>query len=55
MGLSHLLLGLWLLMVGLTWLGWVAISTQFLGGWVAVTGVLVLVEGYHPITIWKRA
>lgn len=44
MSLSHLLLALWLIMVGLAWLGWVAISIKFLGGWALVTGIILLLE-----------
>lgn len=54
MQLGSLLLAIWLILVGLTWLTWVSISTQFLGGLAAVTGILLLVESYHPIVIYRR-
>lgn len=54
MSLGQLLLGLWLLLVGITWMTWVSISTQFLGGLAAVTGLIWLVESVHPITIYRR-
>lgn len=54
MGLSALLLAIWLILVGLSWAAVVAISIKFLGFWALVTGILWLVEGYHPITIYKR-
>lgn len=55
MNLSQLLLGIWLLLLGITWLGWVAISTQFLGGLAALTGLLVLFESVHPVVLYKRS
>lgn len=54
MSLSQLALAILLILVGITWLGWVAISVQFLGGLAAITGLLWLVEGYRPIVIYKR-
>lgn len=54
MTLSHILLAVFLILLGITWLGWVAISTTFLGVWALVTGILWLVEGYHPVTVWRR-
>lgn len=55
MGLSTLLAAIWFILVGITWLGWVTISSQFLGGFALVVGIVWLVEGWHPITVWKRA
>lgn len=55
MSLGHLLLGLWFILVGITWLTWVTISSQFLGGLAAITGLIWLLESYHPVTIWKRS
>lgn len=54
MSLSSILVAIWLILVGLTWIGWVAISSKFLGGWALVTGIVWLVEAYHPITVIKR-
>lgn len=54
MSLSQLLLGIWLILVGLTWLTWVQISVQFLGGLAAITGLIWLIEGYHPIVLYRR-
>lgn len=54
MSLSHLLLGVWLILVGLNWAGIVAIGSLFLGVWALVTGILWLLESAHPITIWRR-
>lgn len=52
--LGQLLLGIWLILVGINWLAWVAIDTTFLGFWGFVTGIIILVELSHPITVWKR-
>jgi hypothetical protein len=54
MSLSSLLLAIWLILVGLAWLGWVTISTRFLGGWALVTGIVWLLESWHPITLPVR-
>lgn len=54
MSLSQLLLAVWLILVGLVWLGWVTVSSKLLGGLALVTGILWLVEGYHPITVYRR-
>lgn len=54
MTLSNLLLGIWFILVGITWLTWVAIDTRFLGLWAFVTGIVLLVESVHPVTLWKR-
>lgn len=54
MNLSHLLLAVFLILLGITWLTWVAISQTFLGVFALVTGIVWLVEGYHPVTVWHR-
>lgn len=54
MSLGHLLLCVWLILVGLAWAAIVTISGKFLGYWAIVTGIVLLVEGYHPITIYRR-
>lgn len=54
MSLSQLLLAVWLILLGITWLTWIAISTQFLGGLAFVTGIAWLLEGYRPITVYRR-
>lgn len=51
MTLSNLLLGIWLILVGSTWLGWVGVSIKFLGLWAFVTGVVILVDSFHPINL----
>jgi hypothetical protein len=53
MSLTHLLTALWFILVGITWLGWVAISSTFLGALAFVVGVLWVVEGYHPVVIGR--
>lgn len=54
MALSTLLLAVWLILVGLVWLTWAHFSTQFLGGWAVVTGLVFLIEQARPIVIPVR-
>ncbi len=51
MSLSSLLLAVWLILLGITWLAWVAISAKFLGIWAFVTGIVFLVEAVRPLNI----
>lgn len=51
MSLSTLLLAIWLILVGITWLAWVSISIKLLGIWAFVTGIIFLVEAIRPITV----
>lgn len=53
MSISSLLLAVWLILVGVTWLTWVNIDIKFLGLLGFITGILILVEGVHPITVRK--
>jgi hypothetical protein len=52
--LSHVLLALWLILIGLLWLTWITINMKLLGGLAVVTGVLVLIEGVHPIVLYRH-
>lgn len=58
MGLSSLLLAAFLILFGLNALGLIAVSATVsatvLGIVALIAGILFLVEGYHPITIWPR-
>lgn len=54
MSVSNLLLGVWLILVGVTWLTWVVIDTKFLGLLGFITGLAVLFEGARPLTVFKR-
>lgn len=54
MALSHVLTAVWFILVGVTWLTWVTISTQFLGGFALVVGIIWLVEGWYPVTLPGR-
>lgn len=51
MSISTLLLGVWLILLGSDWLGWISVSIKFLGLWAFVTGVVILVDTFHPINI----
>lgn len=53
MSLGSLLLAVWLILVGLTWIGWVVLTIKFLGGWGLATGIILILEAYHPINIQK--
>jgi len=54
MGLSNLLLAAFLILFGLNALGLIAVSATVLGIVALIAGILFLVEGYHPITVWPR-
>lgn len=54
MSLGTLLLSIWLILLGLTWIAAITVSTKFLGFWALVTGIVLLVESYHPLTIYRR-
>lgn len=54
MSLGSLLLGVWLILVGITWLGWIAISGPFLGGTAVITGIVWLTQAYYPVNLWKH-
>jgi hypothetical protein len=54
MSLASVLLGIWLILVGLAWAAIISIPNVFLGFWALITGVLWLLEAYHPITVFKR-
>lgn len=51
MSISQLLLGVWLILVGATWLTWLTIDSKFLGLFAFIVGILILVDNYHPIKI----
>lgn len=54
MTLSSLLLAIFLILVGVTWLAWVTIDIKLLGLLAFITGLVFLVEGVHPLIIYKR-
>lgn len=51
--ISNILLGIWLILVGVTWLTWIVIDAKILGLLGFVTGIVILVEGFNP-SIFKR-
>lgn len=51
MALSHLLLGAFLIVLGISWLGWVTVSATFLGVFALITGIVWLVEAWHPVVV----
>lgn len=54
MSLSSLLLAIWLILVGVTWSAIYTVDTKFLGLFAILTGIIWLIEGVRPITVWKR-
>lgn len=45
-----LLLAIWLILVGINWAGWVAISAVILGILAIITGIILLVENRSVVT-----
>lgn len=52
MSLSQLLLAVLLILLGVSWLGWVAVSATVLGVIALVTGVLLILEG-TSVFVWR--
>jgi uncharacterized membrane protein HdeD (DUF308 family) len=52
--LSTLFLAAFLILFGISALGWVSISATFIGVVAFVAGILILVEAYHPLTVYRR-
>jgi hypothetical protein len=48
MSVASFLLGVWLILVGVTWLTWVTIDIKFLGLLGFITGLVWLIEGAAP-------
>jgi hypothetical protein len=45
---ANLLLGVWLILVGVTWLDWVSVDTKVLGLLAFITGLVLLVVEALP-------
>lgn len=54
MSLSSLLLAVWFILYGLNALNLVAVSTIVLGLVALILGVALLIESWHPVTLFKR-
>lgn len=54
MSLSTLLLAVFLILWGVSTLGWIAVSSFILGILAFAAGVLLLIEAAHPITVYRR-
>jgi hypothetical protein len=54
MSLTTLALAAFLILFAISSLGWVAVSTTFLGVVALIAGILILVDSYHPVTVWQR-
>lgn len=51
MSISSLLLAIWMILVGVTWLGWISVDIKFLGLLGFITGILMLIEGFRPLRV----
>lgn len=54
MSLSTIFLAAFLILYAVSVLGWIAVSATVLGVVALIAGILILVESYHPLTIYKR-
>lgn len=54
MNVSSILLGVWLILVGINWAGWVNINLTFLGIFAFVVGIIVIAEG-AGVAPWRKA
>lgn len=55
MSLSTLFLAAFLILFAINALGWAVISAVALGIAALIAGILMLVEGYKPLVLFKRA
>lgn len=51
MNISTLLLAIWLILVGATWLTWISIDLKFLGLLGFIVGIVILVDSFHPLVV----
>lgn len=54
MSLAWLLTGIFFILYGIAALGLIAIPAVILGLVALVAGIAWLIEGYRPITLWRR-
>lgn len=54
MSLTTLALAAFLLLFAVSILGWVVVSTTVLGVVALIAGILILIDSYHPVTVWRR-
>lgn len=54
MSLTTLALAAFLLLFAVSTLGWVVVSTTVLGVVALIAGILILIDSYHPVTVWRR-
>lgn len=52
--MALLLLAVWLILVGINWAGWVAISASLLGILALITGIVLLVENRGVVSTLNR-
>lgn len=54
MSLTTLALAAFLILFAVSTLGWIAVSSLVLGIVALFAGLLILFDGYHPVTVWRR-
>jgi hypothetical protein len=54
MRLGDLCLGLYLLLLGLSYLSILTVSNTILGILALVAGAAILLDSYRPINVWRR-
>lgn len=55
MSISNLLLALWLILVGATWLTWITVDNKVLGLLGFIVGLVILVDSFHPLEINRHS
>jgi hypothetical protein len=54
MSLGTLCLGLYLLLIGCVQLFGLDVSDTLLGLLALIAGLLILLDSFHPVTVWRR-
>lgn len=53
--ITPLALAVFLILFAVSALGWITVSATVIGVVALVAGILILVDGYHPVRVWPRA
>lgn len=51
MSIAALLTAIWFILVGVDWLGWVAINVKLLGLLAFIIGIVWLIDSYYPLKV----
>lgn len=54
MSIGTLCLGLYLILLGLSYLTILTVNNTVLGVLALIAGIAVLIDSYRPITLWRR-